>query len=125
MVLPRTSRARRCSSRRTPPTSRVKSSPWTADAASRSLGLSGAARAAPLAPFLETRSVAFQCNADIARAADGTRFAQHDADPGHAEILEDQHGDMLRKSFHQVKLRRLDEGQHPLCHPLVIQGVVD
>src|ERR1700730_3584889 len=84
---------------------------------------SGAARCG--APFVETGSIALQRDAHVARAANGARFAQHDPDPCNAEFLQNQHGDMLRERFHQVKLRCLDETKDALRHTLVIQGVFD
>src|SRR5450631_55750 len=77
------------------------------------------------APFIETRSIAFQRDTHVAGAADGTRLAQHNPDPCNAKILEDQHGDVFRQCFHQVELRRLDETQDALRHALVIQGIFD
>src|SRR5258708_6969901 len=84
---------------------------------------SGAARCG--APFVETGSIALQRDAHVARVANRSRFGEHDPDPCNAELLQNQHGDMFRQRFHQVKLRRLDEAQDALRHTLVIQGVLD
>ena len=45
--------------------------------------------------FVEARPITLQGDADIPRTADRPRLAQHDADPGDAELLEDQHGDVF------------------------------
>src|SRR5450631_2299695 len=127
---------RASATRRTEASDKLKVAPSATAATSRQE--SGSSRMIPLAmrsisgsaarcgaPFVETGSIAFQRDTHVAGAADGTRFAQHDPDPCNAELLEDQHGDVFRQRFHQVKLRRLDETQNVLRHALVIQGVFD
>ena len=64
-------------------------------------------------------------HAHVARAADGARLAQRNTHPVDAEVLQEKHGDALGQRLNQVKFRLLDECQHALRDPLVVEGVVD
>src|SRR3984957_7773260 len=115
-----TSRQDNGASRRIPP---FTIAPLTTSISMAAALLRGAARCGT--PFVETGAVALQHDTHVARAANGTRFGEHDPDPGDAELLQNQHGDMFRQRLDQVKLRRLDETEDPLRHTLVVQRVLD